>query len=510
MKNTNKNINQYQEAIANRIKEIIDSNNLTQKQFCEITGIHYVSLSQLFSGTKNISPCFLYPVVLNLNINPHWLETGDGFMYYIPSESCESIPLPYERKRKQEQENEVSPLDKEKSWIKKKLDPTLDKEKENKEKENYGEMTAPQSSLHKDGSFINGNVGEAEVEVNETEVKENILKESLKNSLNSLKSLKDWKGLEKIGKANAGTHANEEREELPAENKKPETRYRTLSGKSKHPFIPVEEVEEYIQGLENCLDRIDKIVINQIWDIISSELSDEVRDGDGNVIGTMKAEDYVFPADRLEKDILIPAIESAVEIIEEGGVTLADGTELPVTAKIPEDISVLFEMVDWKKTEMYRDWYTSADKSRFRNVFEEIGVKVPVETGATREQKRIIARKDYEYMSAIIRTGRDDSSRDLLTPIEWVAYIFLEDNFEIDEETCEPKEAVKRFLTRDEITRYKLEFIGEGVTLEEFLEVLSLEKLDPQGCLNIRTRMFSADKIRVWNATRNFSSVITI
>lgn len=60
-----------------RIKEILRVNRLTQKIFCEETGMSKTRLSALLNGkVMGISKPILKAIELKYNINPEWLLKG--------------------------------------------------------------------------------------------------------------------------------------------------------------------------------------------------------------------------------------------------------------------------------------------------------------------------------------------------------------------------------------------------------------------------------------------------
>ena len=279
--------------------------------------------------------------------------------------------------------------------------------------------------------------------------------------------------------------------------------YQQTQRKQSLPFFPVNEVEEYIANIRNCLDRADKIYINQVWEIAHECFDqDAVLDEDGKEIipANTNLENIGVSKERLMKDILLPAFDQTQAIIESGSV-MVDGEELPVTAVIdnPEDFE---NIIDWEiQTILDGDNYIISTK-RVRNIYAE-----QVEQVAPRSVKRHNREDDMSYMQKIVLIGDDDARYSQLTPIELVIYNFLNDHFQIGEhgEIEEPKHA---FVNRTALATFYVDAKEKGVSDTDFLSVLSKDKPDGTGSLNMRQRMFSADKIRKWNGLHTATSII--
>lgn len=72
-------------AIIERIKLIMKENNLTQKQLGEKIRVSQNAVSRYLNGTLPIGDGFVYNLVLNILINPRWLEFGENPMYLSQS-----------------------------------------------------------------------------------------------------------------------------------------------------------------------------------------------------------------------------------------------------------------------------------------------------------------------------------------------------------------------------------------------------------------------------------------
>ena len=279
--------------------------------------------------------------------------------------------------------------------------------------------------------------------------------------------------------------------------------YQQTKRKQLFPFFPVNEVEEYISDIRNCLDRPDKIYINQVWEIAHECFDQEaITDEDGKEIlpADTNLENVSIARERLMKDILLPAFDQTQAIIEAGRVTI-NGEDFPVTATIdnPDDFG---NIIDWELvTILDGDNYVISTK-RVRNIYGEQVEQLP-----PRSVKRDNRGDDMSYMQKIILIGDDDARYSQLTPVELVIYNFLNENFKIGElgEVDEPKHA---FINRTTLAAFYVDAKDKGVTESDFLSVLSKDKPDGTGSLNLRQRMFSADKIRKWNRLHTLSSIV--
>ena len=279
--------------------------------------------------------------------------------------------------------------------------------------------------------------------------------------------------------------------------------YRQTKRKQLFPFFPVNEVEEYISDIRNCLDRPDKIYINQVWEIAHECFDQEaILDEDGKEVipANTNLENVSIARERLMKDILLPAFDQTQAIIEAGSVTV-NGEDFPVTATIdnPDDFG---NIIDWELvTILDGDNYVISTK-RVRNIYGEQIAQLP-----PRSVKRDNREDDMGYMQKIILIGDDDARYSQLTPVELVIYNFLNENFKIGElgEVEEPKHA---FINRTTLAAFYVDAKDKGVTESDFLSVLSKDKPDGTGSLNLRQRMFSADKIRKWNRLHALPSIV--
>lgn len=279
--------------------------------------------------------------------------------------------------------------------------------------------------------------------------------------------------------------------------------YHQLKKRQQLPFFPANEVEEYISDIRNCLDRADKIYINQVWEI-AHECYDQEALLDENGKELSPANDNIESVgvikERLMKDILLPAFDKTQEIIEHGSISV-NGEEYMVTAVIgnPDDFG---NIIDWElQTLLDGENYIISTK-RVRNIYG-----APVEPLPPRSVKRDNREDDMGYMHKIILIGDDDSKFEKLTPIELVVYNFLNEFFNIVDNGIveEPKHS---FINRTTLGVFYMDAKNKGVSETEFLSILSKDKPDSTGSLNLRQRMFSAEKIRKWNRLHSVESIV--
>jgi hypothetical protein len=181
------------------------------------------------------------------------------------------------------------------------------------------------------------------------------------------------------------------------------------------------------------------------------------------------------------------------------------GVDYPVTATAldPDDVD---RIIDFKPDVIDGERVSIISKKSFRNIYAD---PVPVVPRKGRKESRETRGADMAYMREIILLGDDDGRYQELTPIEVVIYNFLSEYFEIDDEgTVQfPKQ---EFINRVGLNVFYLSATKKGVTEKDFLSVLFNYTPDWQtGCLTLRQRMFSSDKIREWNAINSFKSIIS-
>lgn len=79
----------------NRIKQIREQLNLSQDKFGAAIGLSQRSISTLEKGASNLTDRNFNAICREFNVNPTWLETGEGEMF-LPSTSLERLAHEYE------------------------------------------------------------------------------------------------------------------------------------------------------------------------------------------------------------------------------------------------------------------------------------------------------------------------------------------------------------------------------------------------------------------------------
>lgn len=284
-------------------------------------------------------------------------------------------------------------------------------------------------------------------------------------------------------------------------------KYQLYKKKQRLPYFPASTVNEITSDIRNCLDRADKIFIHQVWSILHDMFDqDEYADEDGNMIpASNDVENSAIVKERLEKDIMFPALEETIGILERGTVEL-NGEELEVTAeKIPEEYYNL--IIGWETRTILGGESYIVSSARIHDIYAEQISESPANV-KTKRGNDAGRDDDYSYMQKIVKIGTDDSMYEKLTPIELAAYNLLAEYFQFsdDGEIVEPLES---FLSEREF-RIFIADIRRGhphVTKEDLVSVIFNNKLDDGG-VSLRNRMFSAQKIRNWNAKHGYASIV--
>ena len=68
-----------------RIKQIRKNNGMTLEQFGNILGVTGTTVSRIENGKRNVTEQMRKSICREFNINPTWLETGEGDMFISPS-----------------------------------------------------------------------------------------------------------------------------------------------------------------------------------------------------------------------------------------------------------------------------------------------------------------------------------------------------------------------------------------------------------------------------------------
>lgn len=70
-----------------RIKEVRQALNLSQRAFGEKLGVSRGVLNNIESNVVEAKPLFVQHICSVYNVDPIWLETGEGEMFHKPSEA---------------------------------------------------------------------------------------------------------------------------------------------------------------------------------------------------------------------------------------------------------------------------------------------------------------------------------------------------------------------------------------------------------------------------------------
>lgn len=274
--------------------------------------------------------------------------------------------------------------------------------------------------------------------------------------------------------------------------------YKALKQKSALPYFSDLEIKRIISDLPYCLDRADKIFINQSWEIMSELLSYEIEDENGNLSEVEgNPEGALLDLCTFQKDVAVPAFESVCEILEKGYVE-HNGEELPVVCKplSPEDVDMIFDFeIITGEAKQYK-----VSSSRFKDIFGE-----PVKK-KTRNEERESKEEDMAYMKKIIEYGDDDDKIHQLSPIEYMIYCFLVEFYDINKQG-EIEAPRTSWVNKQALMSFYCDFIKENVTERDFLSVLYNNKLDSDGALQLKIRMFSKEKIAEWNRIKGYDGI---
>lgn len=70
----------------NRLKEIRNSLGLTQTEFAKSVHLTPQSISMIESGKRPVTDRLIHTICTEFGVDEHWLRTGEGDMYALPSE----------------------------------------------------------------------------------------------------------------------------------------------------------------------------------------------------------------------------------------------------------------------------------------------------------------------------------------------------------------------------------------------------------------------------------------
>lgn len=327
--------------------------------------------------------------------------------------------------------------------------------------------------------------------------------------------LGNFPGDEQEGKGETDEEVDEGRErrkrlrERASTSQNPiDKKYELIRKRRRLPYFPAEEAKEIITNLPACLDRVDKIFINQVWEILKELFVEDEYDEDGNYVGEKEVnpEGQVFEKERLYKDVLKPAYESVLDIFEKGGVEYK-GVLLPVTSKdkpFPEMVDLI---IDWEESGGLEEVYYKITSATFHNMYAEELEEIRIDRSVARKYRY----RDIEYTRKILEImAKEKNKPEILTPAEYAVGRFLMDNFNITD-TFDPIVPKNMYASRN----YNRAFFANmenkvGISKEDFLGLLFREKMDENEMIRLGFRMFFSKYIENWNKKYGFKSTINL
>ena len=327
--------------------------------------------------------------------------------------------------------------------------------------------------------------------------------------------LGNFPGDEQEGKGETDEEVDEGRErrkrlrERASTSQNPiDKKYELIRKRRRLPYFPAEEAKEIITNLPACLDRVDKIFINQVWEILKELFVEDEYDEDGNYVGEKEVnpEGQVFEKERLYKDVLKPAYESVLNIFEKGGVEYK-GVLLPVTSKdkpFPEMVDLI---IDWEESGGLEEVYYKITSATFHNMYAKELEEIRIDRNVARKYRY----RDIEYTRKILEImAKEKNKPEILTPAEYAVGRFLMDNFNITD-TFDPIVPKNIYAGRN----YNRAFFANmenkvGISKEDFLGLLFREKMDENEMIRLGFRMFFSKHIENWNKKYGFKSTINL
>ena len=79
--------------VGKRLKELRYKLGLSQREFAEKLGIHYMTLSRYESGKYSLSDRFITKLKETFKVNPRWLLTGEGEMFLPKDKPTEALKV---------------------------------------------------------------------------------------------------------------------------------------------------------------------------------------------------------------------------------------------------------------------------------------------------------------------------------------------------------------------------------------------------------------------------------
>lgn len=296
--------------------------------------------------------------------------------------------------------------------------------------------------------------------------------------------------------------------------------YKKIKRKQNLPFLPEEDVRRWASDMRECLDRPDKLFLHYLYGI-GHELFDqeEQTDEEGNVISEKNTsiDRWQCYADRVVPDLLTPAMDSLMEAVKAGKVTV-DDEELPVEIKeVDVDPSLVELLIDWDKVPSSLNeggylYIITPDK--YKNIYAEEVPAVKKERNFEERKKKID--DNNAYLHKLILLAQWEDTYEQLTCLEKTVFNFADTFFQLDNDTLKPVDILKQSemsqfrhtALKASLQRFKLEKLEAPLAWEDFTSVFYGTKIDTSECLYLETRMFDADLIRRYNAMHNLPSII--
>ncbi len=290
--------------------------------------------------------------------------------------------------------------------------------------------------------------------------------------------------------------------------------------KPSYPYFPASEVLEFINNIHLCLDNDIKLFLYHVNQEIHAryDQDEEYDDETGEVIKEASVIDttqLVLRKSEVE-DIASEAITNARNDIEDRDIFVND-EEVHITAEDNLDRLLKVNIIDWE-FQLIGDGEKACqiDWGRIQNPDEEELQQV---RGVTRKSRRTKVgevnpeREDNKrYVSAIIDGASEDETWDKMSPMEKLIYNFLCDYFVFQDDCNEVKDIGDlKYLNRNVLLQFFLkekQKYPDTPSKEEFFSTFNIDKPDTYGGISLRSKMFSAERIRYWNKKHGYKSLI--
>ena len=317
--------------------------------------------------------------------------------------------------------------------------------------------------------------------------------------------------------ANFPTSHDEPSSEIEKNNYwQPSKSYYQSKKKSCLPYFRAETIQEYEKDITKCVDRFDKLFIHYLLQIVHELYDrDEELDEEGLVIveASNNLVGVPLPVDRIYTDLVEPALQATDDTIKKGYIEV-DGERIGITASL--DLEKADLILDWETQELCSGQHYIFSYDRFKDSYAE---ELPAVKKRKRRGDTESRADDYLYMQKVLLMNELDNRWESLTPLELSVSKFLgrffqfNDNFEIigtiaEEDPITHKETEKAEATKNELDLVRLYDLSAPVTFEDLIGCTLVGKTDKYGWMKIMNRMFSAEKIRHWNAMHGYTSAV--